>query len=139
MARLTAVEDLPRVLAALLGFIAVVSVGHAAWVTVRVRKREFAVLRVLGFSSGQLRGVITIQATVLALVGAAAGTVVGLVLGSQVWSAVADRVYLPVVVRLPIVALLVVPFAVVLLSNLGATLARRAAGRVHAGVALRGE
>lgn len=139
VARLTAVEDLPRLLAALLGIIAVVAVTHAATVTVRRRRRDLALLRVLGFSSRQLRCVVTVQVAVLALGGAVLGAVIGVVLGRQAWAAVADGISLPVVITVSAVAIVGVPLAIVALSHVGATLARLAAGRVRAGIVLRAE
>lgn len=119
VARLTAVEDLPRLLAALLGIIAIVAVTHAATVTVRQRRRDLALLRVLGFSSRQLRRVVTVQVAVLALGGSVLGAVIGVVVGRQAWAAVADGVPLPVVITVSPVAIIGVPLAIVALSHCG--------------------
>jgi ABC-type lipoprotein release transport system permease subunit len=57
---------------------------------VRRRGHELAVLRVLGMTGRQARLVIVTQATVLAIVGLAAGIPLGLVAGRAVWRLIAD-------------------------------------------------
>jgi hypothetical protein len=137
--RLRAVDGLPRVLAAVLGAIAILAVIHAAAVTVRRRRRDLAMLRVLGLSGRQLRRVISVQVVVLALGGATLGVVLGLIVGRLLWGAVAESVPLPVVIAYPLAALLAVPVAVTLLAQVGASWSRRAAGRVRPALALRAE
>ena len=137
--RLRAVDGLPRALAAVLGIIAVLAVTHAAAVTVRRRRRDLAMLRVLGLYGRQLRHIVTVQVAVLALGGAAVGVVLGVALGRVLWGAVADSVPLPVVIAFPVAAVVAVPLAIAVLAQLGASLSRRSAGRLRAGLALRAE
>ena len=49
------VQDLPQVLAAGLGAVALLTIGHLLITSVRRRQRDFAILRVLGFTSWQVR------------------------------------------------------------------------------------
>ena len=137
--RLRAVDGLPRALAAVLGIIAVLAVTHAAAVTVRRRRRDLAMLRVLGLYGRQLRHIVTVQVAVLALGGAVVGVVLGVALGRVLWGAVADSVPLPVVIAFPVAAIVAVPLAIAALAQLGASLSRRSAGRLRAGIALRAE
>lgn len=137
--RLRAIDGLPRVLALILVFIAVLALTHAAAVTVRRRRADLAMLRVLGFSGRQLRRAVTVQVTVLALGGAVIGVVLGVALGRLLWTAVADSVPLPAVITFPATALVVVPLAIAGLAQLGASLSRRSAGRVRPALALRAE
>ncbi len=137
--RLRAVDGLPRVLAVMLGIIAVLAVTHAAAVTVRRRRGDLAMLRVLGLYGRQLRHVVTVQVAVLALGGAVVGAVLGVAVGRQLWAAVADSVPLPVVITFPATALVVVPLGIAVLAQLGASLSRRSAGRVRPALALRAE
>ena len=131
--RLRAVDGLPRALAAVLGIIAVLAVTHAAAVTVRRRRRDLAMLRVLGLYGRQLRHIVTVQVAVLALGGAVVGVVLGVALGRVLWGAVADSVPLPVVIAFPAAAVVAVPLAIAALAQLGASLSRRSAGRLRAG------
>jgi ABC-type lipoprotein release transport system permease subunit len=137
--QLRAVDGLPRVLALILGLIAVLAVTHAAAVTVRRRRGDLAMLRVLGFSGRQLRRVVTVQVAVLALGGAVIGVVLGVALGRLLWTEVADSVPLPAVITFPVAALLLVPLVITVLAQIGASLSRRSAGRVRPALALRAE
>ena len=137
--RLRAVDGLPRALAVVLGIIAVLAVTHAAAVTVRRRRGDLAMLRVLGLYGRQLRRVVTVQVAVLALGGAVIGVVLGVALGRLLWTAVADSVPLPVVIAFPATAVVVVPVAIAVLAQLAASLSRRSAGRVRPALALRAE
>lgn len=139
VARLSAVDGLPRYLAALLGVIGVVAVSHAASATVRRRRLDLAQLRVLGFSGRQLRTTVAAQVTALAVGGGLVGAVAGLVVGRLTWTAVAQGASLPVVVRTPVLALVLVPIALLVVAHVGATWARRNAGRISAGAVLRAE
>jgi ABC-type lipoprotein release transport system permease subunit len=81
---------LPAALGAFLAVLAVGAVGYALACAVRRRRRELAVLRALGLTGRQARLVIVTQATVLAMVGLAAGIPLGLAVGRAVWRAVAS-------------------------------------------------
>lgn len=139
VARLSAVDGLPRVVAGFLGIISILTLAHAAAVTVRRRRRDLAMLRALGFVGRDLRNAVRVQVVALSLCGALVGVVLGLAIGRQIWAGVAFSVFLPPVVTVPLVALGVVPIAIVILSQVGATISRRAAGRIPAGVVLRTE
>jgi hypothetical protein len=139
VARLTAVDGLPRYLAGLLGIIGVVAVSHAASATVRRRRLDLAQLRVVGFSGRQLRTTVAAQVTALAVGGGLLGAVAGLVVGRQAWTAVAGSASLPVVVRTPVLALVLVPIALLVVAHVGASWARHTAGQIRAGAVLRAE
>lgn len=115
------------------------AVTHAAAVTVRRRRADLAMFRVVGFSGRQLRRVVTVQVAVLALGGAIAGAVLGVAVGRLLWGAVADSVPIPTVVTFPAAALAAVPLGIAALAQLGASLSRRSAGRVRPALALRVE
>jgi hypothetical protein len=84
------VTTLPVVLGAFLALLAVAAVGHALATAVRRRSRDVAVLRALGMTQRQSRGVLITQATVLALVGLIIGIPLGLAVGRPVWPVVTD-------------------------------------------------
>src|SRR6185437_534557 len=92
-APITTLEDLRVLPTALGGFLALLAfgaVGYALSTAVRRRGRELAVLRTLGVTRRQARLVIVTQATLLAVVGLAAGIPLGLAVGRAVWRVVAD-------------------------------------------------
>ena len=67
--QLSAVDRIPWLLAGFLGLLGVASVGHAAWMTVRRRRRDLALLRTLGFTAAQLRSAVAVQVSVLVVAG----------------------------------------------------------------------
>lgn len=90
VARLREVQSLPRALAAILAVIGAVVLGLALIVTVRRRRRDLALLRVLGFTGRQVVGSVLWQAAIVAAVGLVVGIPVGLALGRFVWERIAD-------------------------------------------------
>lgn len=137
--RLTAVKDLPALLAGFLAVLASIAVSFAAASTVRRRRADLAVLRVLGMTSRQLRATVTVLVLALSGVGAVAGTLVGLVVGRLVWRAVADSVSLPYAPDVPLLLAVLVPVSACLIAQGAATLSRRSAGRTPAALVLRTE
>jgi hypothetical protein len=113
---------LPWALAAFLGVLAAIAAVHALVSTTRRRRRDLAVLRVLGFVGGQLCSALRWQALTVAAVGLVIGVPAGLIAGRRVWSALAETVgvvddwsfpWLTVVLAVPaamsVAALLAIP------------------------------
>ncbi|NED94415.1 FtsX-like permease family protein [Phytoactinopolyspora alkaliphila] len=139
LAELQQVRELPVYLAGFLALLALGAVGHALATAVRRRRHDLAVLRALGMTRWQSRGVVVTQASVLALVGLAAGVPLGVALGRTVWRYVANTTpvfYVPPVAWLALV--LVVPVALVAANLLAAWPGHRAAS-MRVGHVLRAE
>ena len=115
------VRVLPLVLGGLLILIAVVAVGQTLLVTLRWRRRDIAILRVLGMTPRQSRGVVLSQSLVYAVTGLLVGVPIGLAAGRALWRIAADIMPLRYEPPVPFLALLlVVPaalFAAVVLSG----------------------
>ena len=123
------VKVLPVFLGGFLALLAVGAVGHALATAVRRRRHDIAVLRALGMTRWQSRGVVLVQASVLALVGLVLGVPLGIALGRILWQVVADYTPLQYVPPLALLALvLVVPGALIVANLLAAWPGRRAAG-----------
>ena len=137
--RLTAVEDLPRYMAIFLAALAAAAISFATATTVRQRRRDLAVLRVLGMTARHIRSVVVVLVLALTGFGALLGGAIGIIVGRQVWRAVMGSVSLPFSPGLPIAAVVLVPIAVVVLAQLVASRSRRSAGRVPAALVLRTE
>jgi hypothetical protein len=137
--RLTAVQDLPAYLAGFLALLAATAVSFAAASTVRRRRVDLAVLRVLGMTGRQLRTTVSVLVLALTAAGALAGTVLGLVVGRLVWRSVVDSMSLPYAPDVSLALAVLIPVAAVLLAQAAATLSRRSAGRTPAAVVLRTE
>lgn len=141
-APLTTLEDLRVLPTALGGFLALLAfgaVGYALSTAVRRRGRELAVLRTLGLTGRQARLVIVTQATLLAVVGLAAGIPLGLAVGRAVWRVMADLTpfaYQPP--ASPWALALIAPAALVS-ANLLALWPGRRAARLRPGQVLRTE
>ncbi|MEO3857637.1 FtsX-like permease family protein [Acrocarpospora sp. B8E8] len=133
------VRLLPILLAGFLILLAVGAVGHVLATAIRRRRHELSVLRALGMTRGQARGVVVTQAVVLAAVGLSFGVPLGVTLGRTVWRIIADTMPLLYQPPLAVVALvLVVPLALLVVCAAALWPARQAA-RLRVGVILRAE
>jgi ABC-type lipoprotein release transport system permease subunit len=137
--RLQQVDWLPVTLTVLLGALALLAAGHGLVTGVRRRRRELALLKTLGFESGQVRATVAWQATSMAAVGVLLGVPVGLFLGVAVWRGVADGLGVDPGTVVPGLGVVAVVLAAVVLANLVAWWPARAAARTRASVALRAE
>jgi hypothetical protein len=136
---LRAVRVLPVALGAFLVLLALGAVGHALATAVRRRRHDVAVLRALGMTRRQSRGVVVTQATVLAVVGLAFGVPLGVALGRTVWRFVADYTPVYYVPPLAMWALLLVGPLALLVANLLAAWPGHVAARLRVGQVLRAE
>jgi hypothetical protein len=141
-AEISEIEDvriLPIVLGGFLFLLALGAVGHALATAVRRRRHDMAVLRALGMTRWQSRGVVVTQATILAAVGVIFGVPLGLALARVLWHQVADNT--PIAYHPPLAVwalLLIVPLALLLANLLAAWPGHRAA-RIQVGQTLRTE
>jgi hypothetical protein len=139
VAELGQVRSMPIVLAAFLVVLALGAVGHALAAAVRRRGHDLAVLRAVGMNRRQSRLIVITQATILGLVGLAAGIPLGVALGRTIWRYVAERT--PVLYLAPgelLVLVLVVPVVLAAVNLLAVSPSRRAA-RLQIAQVLRAE
>ncbi|TDC47988.1 ABC transporter permease [Jiangella ureilytica] len=132
-------QRLPLFLAGFLGVLAVGAVGHALASAVHRRRHDFAVLRAVGMTRPQCRGVVLTQSSVVAVAGLLIGLPLGVALGRTVWRYVADATmvhYVPPDVTL--LLLLAVPVTV-LVANLLAVWPSQRAVAPRVGPVLRAE
>jgi ABC-type antimicrobial peptide transport system permease subunit len=80
------VRDTPLLLAAVLSVLAVGTLAHVLLTTVRHRRRDLAVLKVLGLTRPQVRGVVAWQASAFAAVALLIGLPLGVVAGRLAWA-----------------------------------------------------
>ena len=130
---------MPTTLAALLGGLALLAVGHALVTAVRRRRHELALLKTLGFNRTQVRATVAWQATTLASVGLVIGIPAGLIVGQFVWRRVADGLGIATTAAIPTLALLITIPAVLVIVNLIALVPARAAANTRPAIALRTE
>jgi hypothetical protein len=137
--RLRHIGWLPATLAALLGGLALVAVGHALVTAVRRRRRDLGLLKTLGFNRRQVGATIAWQATTLGAVGLLVGIPAGLALGGIIWRLVAEGLGVSATASIPALAVLLAIPTVLVLVNLIAYFPARSAGRTRPAVALRAE
>ncbi|GAB1822450.1 ABC transporter permease [Herbidospora sp. RD11066] len=131
------VAVLPVALGVFLTVLALGATAHALFTVVRRRTRDLAVLRALGMTPGQARGVVVVQGMVIAVIGLVAGVPLGLALGRLLWRVAAGIMPIQYV---PPTASLIWLAPVVLLAVLGLALSPgRRAARLSLGSALRAE
>jgi len=130
---------MPLILAGGLAAGAVAGLGLTLVASVRRRRRDFALLKTLGFTRGQLAAAVAWQSTVIAAIGLAIGIPVGIAAGRWLWllfagqlSAVPDPV-------IPVASIAAAAAAALVLANLVAAIPGWAAARTRAALALRSE
>lgn len=112
---------------------------HALLLGLRRRRRDLAVLRVLGLQGRQVTRLVAVHATTIALVGAAIGVPLGVAAGRWVWRQFAEGLNLVVVPVVPVVVVLLVGLAGVVVANLIGLPRAWAARRLSPSAVLRAE
>lgn len=134
---LKSVSSLPFVLAGLIALLGMATVGNAVVGTVRQRRRDLAVLKVIGFVRRQVSSVVAWQATAFAAVALVLGIPLGLALGRWAWTQIASGIDSVSPTVVPVTAVLLIIPATILVCNAVAAWPARSAGRLHPAVAMR--
>jgi predicted lysophospholipase L1 biosynthesis ABC-type transport system permease subunit len=137
--RLREIEAFPRVLTAFLGTVGLVAAAHAILVTARLRRSDLAVLRAMGLPRRGVYEALSVQAGVLALLGAVVGIPLGLTAGQLVWRNLAGSLGVVVDVEVPWGTIVPVVMASCAAIATIALVPARAAVRIRPAVALRAE
>ena len=122
----------PTLLASLVAVLLAASVANALVVTVRRRRRELALLRTFGFTTGQILRTVLWQATTVGFVAALLGIPTGIIIGRWTWTLLAHHLGTLAVPIVPTIDLLGVAAAVLALANLVAFAPGMRAGRTPA-------
>jgi hypothetical protein len=130
---------MPAVLAGGLAAGAVAGLGLTLVASVRRRRRDFATLKTLGFTRGQLAAAVAWQSSVVAVVGLVIGVPVGIAAGRWLWLAFAHELSAVPDPVIPAASIALAAVAALVLANLVAALPGRAAARTPAAVVLRAE
>ena len=85
------VQDLPQVLGIGLAVVALLTITHLLMTSVLRRRRDFAILRALGFTSRQVRATLCWQALTLAGIALLIGVPAGIACGRLCWHVFADQ------------------------------------------------
>jgi hypothetical protein len=130
---------MPAILAGGLAAGAVAGLGLTLIASVRRRRRDFALLKTLGFTRGQLAAAVAWQSTVIAVVGLVIGVPVGIAAGRWLWLAFAHELSAVPDPVIPAGSIALAVVAALVLANLVAALPGRAAARTPAAIVLRAE
>ena len=129
--RASAIEEVIGLISVLLGFavlIALLGITNTLALSIVERTRELGLLRAVGMTRTQLRGMVRAEAGLIAAVAAAAGAALGLGLAASTMAALASDN--PVVIHVPAIQLLLVLTGVVLAGVAAGLLPARRAARL---------
>jgi ABC-type lipoprotein release transport system permease subunit len=129
----------PAILGASLGAAALAALGLTLLASVRRRRRELAVLKILGFTSSQLRAVVAWQSNVAVAIGAVVGIPVGITIGRTLWDLFAQETNAVPSPAVPVVSIVLIALGALVLANVVAAIPGRIAARTPAALVLRTE
>jgi len=129
----------PALLAAVLAAGAVGALGLTLVASVRQRRRQFAVLKALGFTRRQLAASVAWQSSVAAVIGVIVGVPIGVALGRFLWTLFARGISAVPHPFVPVASVLGVALGAIVFANLVALLPGRVAARTRTSLLLRAE
>jgi hypothetical protein len=107
--------------------------------SVRLRRRDLALLKTLGFTRRQIRSCIAWQASASVAAGVLVGIPLGILLGRELWTLFARQIYAVPFAAIPTASLAILGLGALVLANIVALLPQHLAAHTPAGVALRSE
>lgn len=130
---------LPQALAASLALLVMAGLGATLIASTRLRRREVAVFKSLGFVRSQIVGIVLVEAIVASLAAALIGGVIGVALGRTAWLVTAHRLALAPTAVTPVALVAATMIAAVAVTMLVALVPARTAARTPASEILTGE
>ena len=129
----------PVVLGGALAVGAVVAMGLTLITSVRRRRRDLALLKILGFTRRQLAAAIAWQSSVATAIGTVIGVPLGVVLGRFLWDLFAHEIYAVPSPDVPLSSVVLIIVSALVLANLVAAIPGRVAARTSTALLLRAE
>jgi hypothetical protein len=133
------VRDVPLLLAGLLGLLGAGVLAHALLTAVASRKRELAILKVIGFTRRALSATVAAQASTLACLAVIIGIPLGLVTGRWAWFGFIDGVGVESAPVIPGAAVALTAIVAFMIANLIAMIPAERARRTRASESLTAE
>jgi ABC-type antimicrobial peptide transport system permease subunit len=107
--------------------------------SVRRRRRDLALLKTLGFTSGQLAATVAWQSTIAVVIGSVVGVPVGIALGRWLWDLFARSIHTVPAPTVPALSVVLIAVCALLLANVVAFIPGRLAARTPTALLLRAE
>ena len=120
----------PTALAVLLGVLALMTMLHALYVSIRNRRVDVAIMKSLGANRRWITRVVHSQATLLTVVPLVIGLPLGVLAGARLFHTFVDRIGALPDPTIPTVALVAIAVGALVLANLAALLPARRARRL---------
>ena len=133
------ISTTPALLAGVLALGATGALGLTLVASVRQRRRQFALLKALGFTQTQIAASVAWQSSVAAVVGVLLGVPIGIALGRWLWTLFADGISAVPHPTVPALSIAAVALGAVVFANLVALLPGRVAARTRTSLLLRAE
>ena len=133
------VGSTPSILAAILAAGAIGALGLTLIASVRRRRREFALLKTLGFTQRQLAATVAWQSSVPAIVGVVFGIPLGIACGRWLWTLFARGISVVPYPSVPVLSMVLVALGAIVFANLVAVIPGRVAARTPTALLLRTE
>jgi ABC-type lipoprotein release transport system permease subunit len=133
------IQAVPIVIGALLVLIAIATLFHTLVSSIRRRRRDLAILKVVGFERTQVSRVVAWQATTIVAVAAFIGVPLGIAAGRWGWTIFAEELGVVPDSVVPLVPILVLLPAALIVANLIAAPPAAIAARTPAAEVLRTE
>jgi ABC-type antimicrobial peptide transport system permease subunit len=135
----TGIRDTPLILGALLTLLGVAALAHVLVTGVRRRRRDLAILKIIGMRKAQLLSVVCWQAVALTAAALIAGIPLGILVGRWSWALFAGSVGVAPSAQVPLLLLLTETAAALLVGIITATIPGRTAARTRPATVLRTE
>jgi predicted lysophospholipase L1 biosynthesis ABC-type transport system permease subunit len=139
LADLERVGGVPSVVAGLLGLMAVATLAHTLMASVSRRRRDLAILKVVGFERRQVSAAVAWQSSTVAVIAVVVGLPVGVAAGRWAWRLFANQLGVPPHPVIPLLPVALLLPGTVLLANLVAAVPARLAARTRPTAVLKAE
>jgi hypothetical protein len=131
------VQSTPVALAAVLAVLGVLVLAYLLMASLRRRRKEFAVLKTLGFTRRQIAGTVAVQATTLMALALLIGIPGGVAIGRVAWSVFASDAGIPASATTPALALALTVLIALVVANATAAVPAVGAARMQPAPLLR--
>jgi hypothetical protein len=131
--------SVPTVLGGALAGGAVAALGLTLVASVRRRRRDLALLKILGFTKRQLAAAIAWQSSVAVGIGTLVGVPLGIILGNFIWDLFAREINAVPQPTVPVLSVVLIVIGGLVLANVVAAIPGRIAARTPTALLLRAE